>query len=108
MTETTQLTETLRHQTLDLVKQGQELTLQAVTAWSDALGRFIPAEARTRVSTGIQADALIDQAFGFTTDLLAAQQEFAHDLLSAIVPQTEGGATRVDGPKAKPAAKTTA
>jgi len=60
----------------------------AVKSWSDAVGALVPQlPAASEVADKLPKPAeLVDEAFAFAEQLLAAQKEFAHKMLEATAP----------------------
>jgi hypothetical protein len=86
---------TLQEQYTDYVKQGQDAVLNAVDTWTktvqDAFGQ-LPA-----VPAQVDPDQVIDQVYDFAAKLLAAQRDFAKNLVhtTATVAETiKNGAAR--------------
>jgi hypothetical protein len=86
---------TVQEQYTEFVKQSQEAVLTAVDAWTktvqDALGQLpgVPAK--------VDPEQVIDQVYDFAAKLLAAQRDFAKNLVqtSATVADTiKQGAAR--------------
>jgi len=70
---------TIQEQYTEIVKQSQEAVLTAVEAWTktvqDAFGQ-LPA-----ASVPVDPEQVIDQVFDFAGKLLAAQRDFAKNLV---------------------------
>lgn len=74
---------------LSSIKQGQELTLTSISAWTDLAGKAFPLpgfETLPFAEMLPEARELVDAGFGFATELLAAQKDFSDKLLEAIAP----------------------
>jgi hypothetical protein len=91
MSDATQLSDTIRTQTLELVKQGQQATVQAVEAWAGLVTRSVPEGVDFASYTDRFPDPtqVTEQVFDFTEQLLASQREFVTGLAGAVVPVTE-------------------
>jgi hypothetical protein len=97
MSDTAQLSDTLRSQTLELIKQGQQATVQATEAWAEMVTQNLPqaSDARAAVNRLPDAKQLTETAFDFAEQLLASHREFVTGLAGAIVPMTEAAQRRV-------------
>jgi hypothetical protein len=90
---------TVQEQYADFVKQSQEAVLTAVDTWTrtvqDALGQLPTLPAK------VDPDAVIDQVYDFAGKLLAAQRDFARNLVHTSVTVAETikqGAARAADP----------
>lgn len=107
-TDTKQTADQIQSQTLDYVRQGQDVIVKAVQTWSDTwadtLRQWVPSDfADNRYVSPVE---LVDQWFDFGRQVLAAQHEFAHSVINAVAPAleaTEQAAERTVG-TTKPAA----
>lgn len=87
MSDTKSLAEGVQTQTLEYVRSSQEAVVQAVQAWADSVQQLAPkASAFSGRNDLPQPVELVDSVFDFAGDLLAAQREFAHQLLAAAAP----------------------
>ncbi len=114
-TDTKQATAQIQSQTLDYVRQGQDVVVKAVQTWSetwaDTLRQWVPSDFGAHHS--FNPVELVDQWFDFGRQVLAAQHEFAHSVINAAAPAlqaTEEAAERTAQTvgTAKPAASKTA
>jgi hypothetical protein len=74
---------------LSSIKQGQELTLTSIGAWTDLAGKAFPLPAFETLPFATmmpEARELVDAGFGFATELLAVQKDFSEKLLDAVAP----------------------
>lgn len=73
-------------QVLDAVKSNQAAVVDAVRTWAESVQKLIPDVDAASVPG---ADALpspadlVDRAYEFASELLAAQRDFTHELLAA-------------------------
>ncbi len=83
MTDTRAMTENAQHQTLDFVRQSQDAFVEAMQVWSDSLNRLVGTtqERTANVNDLPKPDEVLDQVFDFAESLLAAQREFAHNVV---------------------------
>ncbi len=83
MTDPTQA----EQQYLDAVREGQQAIVDAVEAWSKGVERlavsYPPVPGAPELPT---AQEVVENAFDFAEKLLAAQREFARNLLEATAP----------------------
>ena len=72
------------------IKQGQELALTSISAWTDLAGKAFPLPAFDSLpfATAMpEARELVDAGFGFAAELLAVQKDFSDKLLDSLVPK---------------------
>ena len=91
MTETQNVAQAVQDQVLDGVRKSQQAIVEAVQAWADTVKRLTPeVPSAAKVTEQMPEPAeLIDNAFDFASQLLAAQRQFAHDVLAAATPAPE-------------------
>lgn len=91
MTDTQTAARGVQEQVLDGVRRSQDSIVEAVQAWADAVKRLTPQlpNASKLGEQLPQPAELVDNAFDFAGQLLAAQRQFAHELLQAATPVTE-------------------
>jgi hypothetical protein len=106
------MTQTAQTQTLDFVRQSQDAFVEAMQVWSDSLNRLVGTtqERTASVNDLPKPDEVLDQVFDFAESLLAAQREFAHNVVrtSANVWATGEQVAAAETQKATSAAKKTA
>jgi hypothetical protein len=106
------MTQTAQTQTLDFVRQSQDAFVEAMQVWSDSLNRLVGTtqERTASVNDLPKPDEVLDQVFDFAESLLAAQREFAHNVVrtSANVWATGEQVAAEETQKAANAAKKTA
>lgn len=83
MTDTREMTQTAQNQTLDFVRQSQDAFVEAVQVWSDSVNRLMGTTQERAASANDlpKPDEVVDQVFDFAESLLAAQREFAHNVM---------------------------
>jgi hypothetical protein len=89
---------------LNAVRQSQEAIVKAVSVWSEAVSKAVPELPSTPFAKELPTPAeLIETSFQFAERLLAAQHEFAKDVLAAAAPvmkKTAAGNGSESAPKA--------
>ena len=101
MTDTRTATQELQAQILDSIRKGQDAVVDALRTWADAVHSVTPS---LPVSAVPFADKLpkpkdlVEDAFDFAAQLLAAQRKFAEDVLQVTT-------SVVDEAPAEPAKK---
>jgi hypothetical protein len=83
MTDSREMTQTAQNQTLDFVRQSQDAFVEAMQVWSDSLNSLVgTTQARSAsVNELPKPEEVLDQVFDFAESLLAAQREFAHNVV---------------------------
>ncbi|HEX6255117.1 MAG TPA: hypothetical protein VFZ70_04840 [Euzebyales bacterium] len=83
MTDTREMTQTAQNQTLDFVRQSQDAFVEAMQVWTDSVNRLMGTtqERTASVNDLPKPDEVLDQVFDFAESLLAAQREFAHNVM---------------------------
>jgi hypothetical protein len=78
----------VREQFVSTVKQGQQLTIEAVQAWTKAVSVLPTADLPEvpGMPAAKDVEAVTTYSFDFAADLLAAQREFAMQLTAALAP----------------------
>ena len=72
------------------IKQGQELALSGISAWTDLAGKAFPVPAFESLpfATAVpEAREVVDASFAFIEELLAVQKDFSVKLLDAVAPK---------------------
>ena len=83
--------EGVQEQMLRALKTNQDAVVDAVRRWAKTVERIMPEVPTPPVPEGLPSPAeLVDQAFEFAENLLAAQREFTHELLAASAPARPG------------------
>lgn len=111
MTDTREMTQTAQNQTLDFVRQSQDAFVEAMQVWSDSVNRLMGStqERTASVNDLPKPDEVLDQVFDFAESMLAAQREFAHNVMrtaSTVWAQGEQIATQETQKAASTAKKT--
>ena len=75
------------------IKQGQELALSSIGAWTDLAGKAFPLplpafDSLPFMSAVPEARELVEAGFGFAAELLAVQKDFSDKLLDSLTPKT--------------------
>jgi hypothetical protein len=87
MPTATDYTQTAQEQTLKTVKQGQQVIVEAIRAWANAVEKAIPETPAIPYSDELpNPQEIIKTSFGFAEQLLKAQKEFAESVLDAASP----------------------
>ena len=80
----------VQEQTLKVVRQSQQAVVDAVRTWAEAVETAIPELPALPYSDQLPtAREVVDTSFGFAEQILAAQHEFAQNILSAAAPVLE-------------------
>jgi hypothetical protein len=86
-TTATDYAQTAQEQTLKTVKQGQQVIVEAIRAWANAVEKAIPETPAIPYSDELpKPQAIIKTSFGFAEQLLKVQKEFAESVLDAASP----------------------
>jgi hypothetical protein len=84
---TIEYTKAAQDKTLEAIKQGQSVIVEAVAAWAKAAEKAIPAvPAVPGLAELPSPEELVKTSFDFYGDVLAAQRKFATDLIAAAAP----------------------
>ena len=88
MADIRQTSDQIQGQTLDFMRQGQDVFVKAFQAWTEgwaqAVSQFAPQGEGGPADQPIpNPQELVDQVFDFGEQLLALQREFAHRMLQA-------------------------
>ncbi len=91
MTDTTQIADTIRNQTLEVIKQSQQATVQAVESWAGLFTGSTPQSFDYSSYLESLPDPVktTEQIFDFSEQLLATQREFVTNLVGAVAPVAE-------------------
>jgi hypothetical protein len=86
-TTTGEAIETTQEHMLNAVRQSQEAIVKAVSVWSQAVAKAVPELPATPFAKDLPGpEELVESSFQFAERLLAAQHEFAKDVLAAAAP----------------------
>ena len=105
MTDARAATQELQAQTLDWVRKSQDVVVEALRTWADAVQSATPALPVPAVPFADQLPKpgdLVADAFDFAGQLLAAQRKFTEDVIKVTAPVLDSQAPA--GPAKKPAA----
>lgn len=98
----------IQNQTIDYVKQSQDVALKVVTSiseiWAHALRAVVPGTSDVLPAP----DEFIDKSFDFGIQVLDMQRAFAHNLVRAAVPAVRAAeqvAERATSPRVTTAAR---
>ena len=84
---TIEYTKAAQDKTLEAIKQGQSVIVEAVAAWAKAAEKSIPAIPALPGAAEVPTpEELVKTTFDFYGDVLAAQRKFATDLVAAAAP----------------------
>ena len=83
--EIPQLAEQVREQLISTIKQGNQLTVEAVQAWTKATDA-LPTPDLSGVASLSSAEAVTTYAYDLAIELLKTQREFALQVAAAITP----------------------
>ena len=95
MTDPRNATQELQSQILDSIRKSQDAVVDALRTWADAVHSVTPS---LPVSAVPFADKLpkpkdlVEDAFDFAAQLLAAQRKFAEDVIQITAPEVESEA----------------
>ena len=90
MPTTTAPTAAIQDAVVSSIKQGQELALTSISAWTDLAGKALPLPAFDSLpfATAMpETRELVDAGFGFMAELLAMQKDFSDKLLDTLSPK---------------------
>ena len=77
-------------QTLKVVRQSQQAVVDAVRTWAEAVESAIPELPALPYGDRLPTPSeVVETSFGFAEQLLAAQREFAQNILAAAAPVIE-------------------
>ena len=82
-------TKAAQDKTLEAIKQGQSVIVEAVAAWAKATEKALPALPAFPALPALdfpKPEELLQTSFDFYGEVLATQRKFATDLLAAAAP----------------------
>jgi hypothetical protein len=86
-TTATDYAQTAQEQTLKTVRQGQQVIVEAVRAWANAVEKAVPETPVMPYSEELpKPGEIVKTSFAFAEQLLKAQKEFAESMLDAASP----------------------
>jgi hypothetical protein len=105
MTDTVTVGQELQSQILDTVRKSQEMAIEAIKTWTDALQPMtsaLPPVTLPLADKLPKPEEIVESAYNFAEQLLASQRKFAEDLLRATAPLLQAGpaAAKKDSPAA--------
>src|ERR1039458_4949829 len=89
MADTYTVGQDLQGQILDTVNKSQDMALEAIRTWTDAIERLqpaIPSAPPPLAGKLPKPEEFVASAYNFAEQLLASQRKFAEDVLRAIAP----------------------
>ena len=95
MTDARTATQELQAQTLDWVRKSQDVAVEALKTWADAVQSVtpsLPVPAVPFFDKLPKPGELVADAFDFAGQLLAAQRKFAEDVIQITAPEVESEA----------------
>ncbi len=91
MTDTMTVGKELQGQILDAVRKSQEMAIEAIKTWTDALQPMtsaMPPVALPLTDKLPKPDEFVGSAYNFAEQLLASQRKFAEDVFHVTAPLT--------------------
>lgn len=74
----------VEQQVLEAVRTNQAAVVDAVRTWADSVQQLIPPAPEVPGTDALPSPTeLVDRAYEFASELLAAQRDFTHELLKA-------------------------
>ena len=87
MPTATEFTRTAQDQVFESVRQSQQAVVEAVRLWAKAVEKAVPAIPAVPFADELpRPEEALEGAFDFAEKLLAAQREFARNVLAAAAP----------------------
>ncbi|HEV2452488.1 MAG TPA: hypothetical protein VGS62_11250 [Streptosporangiaceae bacterium] len=108
MTDTKTITEEIQGQVLETIRKSQEAVVDAVRKWSDSVQSVTPSLPVPALPFADKLPSPADvvaNAYDFAGQLLAAQRQFAEDVIEAAAPALTATGGAPAAKKATPAAK---
>ena len=108
MTDARTATQELQAQTLDWVRKSQDVVVEALRTWADAVQSVtpsLPVPAVPFADKLPKPSELVADAYDFAGQLLAAQRKFTEDVLQVTAPVANGQAPAESAKKPAAAAK---
>jgi hypothetical protein len=102
MTDTVTVGQELQSQILDTVRKSQEMAIEAIKAWTDALQPMTSAMPPVTLSLADKLpkpEELVGSAYNFAEQLLASQRKFAEDVFHVTAPLMAVPATKASSPQ---------
>jgi|CZKW01.1.fsa_nt_gi hypothetical protein len=98
MADTYTVGQDLQGQILDTVNKSQDMALEAIRTWTDAIQPVtsaIPSVSPPLAGKLPKPEEFVASAYNFAEQLLASQRKFAEDVLRAIAPLMAAPAKKV-------------
>ncbi len=87
MSNVTELTQTAQEQTLAAVKQGQQIIVESVRTWAQAVEKAVPETPAIPFAAELPSPSdVVQSSFAFAEQLLKTQREFAEQIIAAAAP----------------------
>ena len=86
-TTTATATDPIKDALIASVKQGQELAISGITAWSEFASKAFTAPTFTPMPFDADPTALLDAGFGLAGELLTMQKDLTLKFIEAVVPK---------------------
>ena len=104
MTDTVTVGQELQGQILDAVRKSQEMAIEAIKTWTDALQPMTSAMPPVTLTLPLadklpKPEEFVGNAYNFAEQLLASQRKFAEDVFHVTAPLTAVPAKRASSPQ---------
>jgi hypothetical protein len=102
MTDTVTVGQELQGQILDTVRKSQEMAIETIKTWTDALRPMTSAMPPVTLSLADKLpkpEEFVGSAYNFAEQLLASQRKFAQDVFQVTAPLTAVPATKASSPQ---------
>ena len=102
MTDTVTVGQELQSQILDTVRKSQEIAIEAIKAWTDALQPMTSAMPPVTLPLADKLpkpEEFVGSAYNFAEQLMAAQRKFAEDAFHATAPLIAVPAKKASAPQ---------
>lgn len=87
MSNVTELTQTAQEQTLAAVKQSQQIIVESVRSWAQAVEKAVPDAPAIPFAAELPSpEEVVKSSFSFAEQLLRVQREFAEQIVAAASP----------------------
>ena len=102
MTDTATVGQELQSQILDAVRKSQEMAIEAIKTWTDALQPMTSAMPPVTLPLADKLpkpEELVGSAYNFAEQLLASQRKFAEDVFHVTAPLMTVPAKKASSPQ---------
>ena len=102
MTDTVTFGQELQGQILDTVRKSQEMAIETIKTWTDALQPMtsaIPPVTLPLADNLPKPENFVESAYNFAEQLLASQRKFAEDVFHVTAPLTAVQAKKASSPQ---------